>query len=227
MPPRAIISYDDTAGDHDALMLGRTLADAGVSLMLAYVRHSTQNDRSREQLEERDAQALLERGAERLGGHGADTRVIVSPSTPEGLVRLAEEEGADIIVFGSDYRTPPGRVAPQHSTQRLLESSPAAVAIAPADYLDSRVHRVGVLAAPGDDATVASARALADSLGATLTRDERKVDLLVIGSRIEAPYGQVMLSAQFQNEIEGATCPVLVVPRGVTIDFPLILAHAA
>jgi hypothetical protein len=29
-----------------------------------------------------------------------------------------------------------------------------------------------------------------------------------------------MLSAQAQHEIENATCPVLVVPRGVTITFP-------
>ena len=227
MPPRAIISYDDTAGDHDALMLGRTLALAGASLTLAYVRHSTQSDRSREQLEEHDALALLDRGAERLDILGVETRVIVSPSTPEGLLRLAELEDADIIVFGSDYRTPPGRVAPQHSTQRLLESSHAAVAIAPADYLDSRIHRVGVLAVPGDDSTINTARSLADTFDATLTRDERQVDLLVVGSRIEAPVGQVMLSAQAQNEIESARCPVLVVPRGVTIDFPLYLAHAA
>jgi nucleotide-binding universal stress UspA family protein len=227
MPPRAIISYDETAGDHDALMLGRTLALAGASLTLAYVRHSVQSDRSREQLEEHDAQALLERGAERLDLLGVETRVIVSPSTPEGLLHLAEVEDADIIVFGSDYRTPPGRVAPQHSTQRLLESSRAAVAIAPADYLDSRIHRIGVLAVPGDDSTISTARSLADTFDATLTRDERQVDLLVVGSRIEAPVGQVMLSAQAQNEIENARCPVLVVPRGVTIDFPLYLAHAA
>jgi len=227
MPPRAIISYDDTAGDHDALMLGRTLADAGASLMLAYVRHSTQSDHSREQLEERDAQALLDRGIQRLDRHGVEARIVVSPSTPEGLVHLAQEEDADIIVFGSDYRTPPGRLAPQHSTQRLLESSPAAVAIAPADYLESRIHRIGVLAVPGDDSTIATARSLADSFGATLTRDERQVDLLVVGSRMEAPYGQVMISAQAQNEIEGARCPVLVMPHGVTIDFPAILAHAA
>lgn len=227
MPPRAIISYDDTAGDHDALMLGRTLALAGASLTLAYVRHSTQSDRSREQLEEHDALALLDRGAQRLDVLGVETRVIVSPSTPEGLLRLAELEDADILVFGSDYRTPPGRVAPQHSTQRLLESSRAAVAIAPADYLDSRIHRVGVLAVPGDDSTINTARSLADTFDATLTRDERQVDLLVVGSRIEAPVGQVMLSAQAQNEIENARCPVLVVPRGVTIDFPLYLAHAA
>ncbi|MGO9908842.1 MAG: universal stress protein [Solirubrobacteraceae bacterium] len=227
MPPRAVISYDDTAGDHDALMLGRTLALAGASLTLAYVRHTTESDRSREQLEEHDAQALLDRGAQRLDILGVETRVIVSPSTPEGLLRLAELEDADIIVFGSDYRTPPGRVAPQHSTQRLLESSRAAVAIAPADYLDSRIHRVGVLAVPGDDSTINTARSLADTFDATLTRDERQVDLLVVGSRIEAPVGQVMLSAQAQNEIENARCPVLVVPCGVTIDFPLYLAHAA
>jgi nucleotide-binding universal stress UspA family protein len=227
MPPRAIISYDDTAGDHDALMLGRTLALAGASLTLAYVRHSTQSDRSREQLEGHDAQALLDRGAQRLDILGVETRVIVSPSTPEGLLRLAELDDADIIVFGSDYRTPPGRVAPQHSTQRLPECSRAAVAIAPADYLDSRIHRVGVLAVPGDDSTINTARSLADTFDATLTRDERQVDLLVVGSRIEAPVGQVMLSAQAQNEIENARCPVLVVPCGVTIDFPLYLAHAA
>jgi len=227
MPPTAIISYDDTPGDHDALMLGRTLADAGVSLTLAYVRHSLQSERSREQLEEQQARALLDRGAQRLDRHGVETRIVVSPSTPEGLLHLAQEEDADIIVFGSDYRTPPGRIAPQHSTQRLLESSRSAVAIAPADYLESRIHRIGVLAVPGDDSTIATARSLADSYGATLTRDERQVDLLVVGSRIEAPYGQVMLSAQSQNEIEGARCPVLIMPHGVTIEFPAVLAHAA
>jgi nucleotide-binding universal stress UspA family protein len=233
MSPRAIISYDDTPGDHDALMLGRILADAGASLTLAYVRHATLSERSQELREEHEAEALLERGASWLSGLDVDTRVVLSPSTPEGLRWLAEHEAADIIVFGSDYRTPPGHVAPQHSTQSLLECGPAAVAIAPAEYRSDRgadgirIHRIGMLAVPGDDATLATARALADSFGATLTRDERQVDLLVVGSRIEAPQGQVMVSAQAQNEIESATCPVLVVPRGVTIDFPAVLAHAA
>ena len=43
MSVRAIVSYDDTENDHDALMLGRVLADAGAQLTLAYVRHSTQD----------------------------------------------------------------------------------------------------------------------------------------------------------------------------------------
>ena len=63
MAPHAIISYDDTQNDHDALMLGRILADAGAQLTLAYVRHTTQRRADREELEDHEAEALLERGA--------------------------------------------------------------------------------------------------------------------------------------------------------------------
>lgn len=230
MTPRAIISYDDTPGDHDALMLGRILADAGAELTLAYVRHCAQSERSREELEEHEAEALLDRGARRLPGIQLDRRVVVSPSTAEGLRWLAEQEEADIIVFGSEYRTAAGHVSPQQSTRTLLDGGPAAVAVAPAGYHTDRVdriHRIGVSALPGDDATVATARELADSLGATVTRDEPEVDLLVIGSRFEAPTGHVLVSAAAEAEIENATCPVLVMPRGVTLRFPLLLAHAA
>ena len=230
MSPRAIISYDDTPGDHDAVMLGRILADAGANLTLAYVRHCTHGDCSQELVEEHDAEMLLQRGADWFSGLRVDVRVVVSPSTSDGLRQLAEQDEADIVVFGSDYRTAPGHVAPQRSTQALLDGGKTAVAIAPAGYHDEwapRVHRIGVLAIPGDDATIATARSLADSFGATLTRDEHQVDLLVVGSRLEAPTGRVMISAQAENEIENATCPVLVVPRGVEIDFPAVLAHAA
>src|SRR5271154_5960579 len=188
MAPRAIISYDDTPGDHDALMLGRVLADAGTELTLAYVRHFTLSQRSQEEIEERGAELLLQRGADWFSGLDVSARIVVSPSTAEGLRRLAEQEEADIVVFGSDYRTAPGHVAPQRSTQAMLEGGTTAVAIAPAGYHGEwapRVHRIGVLAIPGDDATLATARALADSFGATLTRDEPHLDLLVVGSRLE------------------------------------------
>jgi nucleotide-binding universal stress UspA family protein len=230
MSPRALISYDDTPGDHDALMLGRILADAGAELTLAYVRHCTHGDYTQEEREESSAELLLERGAEWFSGLSVDTRVVVSPSTAEGLRGLAEREQAEIVVFGSDYRTAPGHVAPQRSTQALLEGGATAVAIAPAGYHDEwapRIHRIGVLTIPGDDATLATARALADSFGAMLTRDERQVDLLVVGSRLEATPGRVLVSAHAQNEIESATSPVLVMPHGVTLDFPAVLAHAA
>lgn len=222
MAAKTIISYDDTLNDHDALVLGRLLASAGSELTLAYVRHTTQIDHAREQLEEHEAGRLLERGARWLDDLEVERRVVVSASTGEGLRWLAEQEEADIVVFGSDYRTAAGHVAPQKSAWTLLEGGTAAVAIAPANYRNNRdgdVHRIGVLATPGDDATIETARHLADRFSAVVSRDEHRVDLLVVGSRAEAPEGRVMLSSQAQNEIENAGCPVLILPRGARIDF--------
>jgi nucleotide-binding universal stress UspA family protein len=199
------------------------LADAGTELILAYVRHATQIEHTREELEAGEAEALLDRGAEWLGDPYVEQRVVVSASTSAGLCQLAAQEQADIVVFGSDYRTAAGHVAPQQSAQSLLDCGSTALALAPSGYHISyspRITAVGVLAAPGDDAAIATARDLAESFEARLTRDERHVDLLVVGSRSEAPPGRLMVSAHAQHEIENATCPVLVVPRGVTLRFP-------
>jgi hypothetical protein len=224
MAPLAIISYDDTPNDQDALVLGHLLADAGARLTLAYVRHCTEVEHTREEREEHAAQDLLERGALWLDdvAHHVDRRVVVSASTGEGLGWLAQQERAEIIVFGSDYRTASGHVSPGRSAQTLLEGGPAALAIAPADYREHReaeIRTIGILADPGDDATIETARELAGALGATLTRDERRVDLLVVGSRSEAPHGHVLITAASANAIENATSPVLIVARGVPIEF--------
>ena len=44
MSADVIISYDGTPNDDDALALGKILASAGVTLALAYVRHSREFD---------------------------------------------------------------------------------------------------------------------------------------------------------------------------------------
>ena len=120
MGPKVIVSYDDTANDRDALALGRVFASAGATVSLAYVRHTKESEHAQERLEEREAQALLERGAQALGGN-VQRHVVLSASTGEGLWQLAERERADIVVFGSEYRTPVGRVSPGTSATRLLE----------------------------------------------------------------------------------------------------------
>lgn len=224
MSLKTLVSYDDTTNDLDALALARVLADVGAQLTLVYVRHFTETERGREALEGHEAEALLERGARALGDPDVGRRVVVSASTAEGLAWLAEQEEAAVIVFGSDYRTAAGHVAPQKSAQALLEGGPAAIALAPANYRSehiTRFGRIGLIAAPGDDDATATARDLADSLGARLTCDEPYVDLLVVGSRPESPAGRVMVSASAQNRIENATSPVLIVPRRVTVRFPV------
>jgi nucleotide-binding universal stress UspA family protein len=222
MGPKTIVSYDDTLNDHDALALGRVLAEAGAELELAYVRHTTESTRSREELEEHEAQALLERGARWLGDLHVPRRVVVSASTGEGLGWLAQQEEAEIIVFGSDYRTAAGHVQTGRSAQRLIEGGPTALAIAPANYRshrDIKVRWIGVLENGTDQAARQTATELAEHLGASVTTSAHGVDLLVVGSRTEAPAGRVMITAQAEYAIETATCPVLIVAAGSPIHF--------
>jgi nucleotide-binding universal stress UspA family protein len=229
MTPNTIISYDDTLNDQDALALARVLADAGASLTLAYVRHRNRTEQSREQLEGHAAETLLERGARWLGDLDIDRRVVVHASTSEGLQALAEEQHADLLVFGSDYRTAAGHIAPQSSTQRMLDGGSTAVAVAPANYRSRVSHgidTIGVITAGHDHAAIETAHLLAERVGATVVDRYVGVDLLIVGSRAEAPEGRVMVSSSALNRIEESIAPVIVVAKGVPIEFrsPLYIA---
>ncbi|HEX3318967.1 MAG TPA: universal stress protein [Solirubrobacteraceae bacterium] len=221
MSLRAIVSYDDSANDHDALALGRILREAGASLSLAYVRHFPEADPLRELAEQRKAEDLLERGAEWLGNPDLERHVVLSTGTGDGLAALAEREEADVVIFGSDAHTAPGHVAPGTSARRLLEGGPAAVAIAPAalrELVDGL--RLRTVAAIGDASASATAHGLVDRFAATFTPDPGPaVDFLVVGSRPEAPEGRVLVSSASEYAIELATCPVLVVRRGAALSF--------
>jgi nucleotide-binding universal stress UspA family protein len=229
MSPRAIISYDDTLNDHDALAFGRVLASVGAELELAYVRHTTQSDRSREELDQSQAEELLERGARWLDDLDVPRKVVVSASTGEGLAWLAADENADVVVFGSDYRTAAGHVDPGTSARRLLEGGTAAVAIAPANYRahrDVTIRKIGVI--DGDPAARQTANEIADRLGAVVvSAPAAKLDLLVVSSRPEAPEGRVMVSSSAANAIGESIAPVLVIPRGRTIRFAVPVAAAS
>jgi nucleotide-binding universal stress UspA family protein len=217
MALKIIVSYDDTDNDRDALALGRLLAYSGAELSLAYVRHSQGGA-----LEEKEAEALLARGAASVGAPDMPRHVVVNAGTSVGLAELAERENADVIVFGSEYRTAPGTVKPGIPAHKLLLGGPAAIAVAPAD-LHSRssvsVNSVGLID-EGDEAAGETARSLAAALGASVVEhDGGHVDLLVVGSRPESPAGKVTLSAASDYAVETATQPVLVVPRGVALSF--------
>ena len=73
-----------------------------------------------------------------------------------------------------------------------------------------------------------TAQALAQAFGATLAPVANdQTDLLVIDSRPVAAPGRVLVSSSAQHLIEIATCPVLVVPRGVALPFGRTTAGAA
>jgi len=212
MPITAIVSYDGTPNDADALTLARVLGEAGARLLLAYVCH--RGDTS----ERESALALLARGSESLEPADVQARVVVHPSTSDGLAELARSEQAELIVFGSEYRTPLGRVAPQRSTQKLLDGGATAIAIAPAAYRQREIRTIGLLAGLDDEAAIDTAHSLANHFCADVTDRGHGVDLVIVGSRPEARPGHTLLSAAAENAIIGASAPVLVVARGAALE---------
>ena len=223
MPADLIISYDGTPNDDDALALGKLLAHTGSSVALAYVRHSKEFDPRREQLAQHDAEQRLERGAALLdvpvGRH-----IVVGASTGEVLGELAQREGASIIVFGSDYRTPLGRAEPGTSAQRLLDGGPVAIAVAAAGLRanpDSAIRTVAVpFAGPINDDARATAASLASKLGATVSdTSPGTVDLIVVGSKAGAPKGRIVVGGDVRNELSSARSSVLVLPAETRIEF--------
>lgn len=219
-----IISYDGTPNDDDALALGAMLARTGATLSLAYVRHAREFNAKREELAQHDAEQRLERGAEQLGETDAATHVVIGASTGASLAELARREGASLIVFGSDYRTPPGHADPGTSAQHLLEGGTTAVAIAAAGLrakIDVGITSIAVpLAGPLNDTARQTATALADKLGATVVEStEHSPDLIVVGSQPDAADGRVVLGGDVRSELNGARASVLVLPAGSPLEF--------
>src|SRR5271155_4958852 len=171
MSTKIIVSYDGTANEQDAITLGRLLGSAGGEVSLAYVRHNPETDSVREEIAQAEAQSVLDQGVELLGRPDAKRHVVTDRSTPQGLAKLAEREGADVIVFCSDSHTAKGHVAVGNSAERLLEGGHTAIAVAPVD-LAERVERSGIrrIVAVGDadGGAQRTAEALARALGATV-----------------------------------------------------------
>ena len=222
MSGKAIISYDGTPNDDDAVVLGKMLSRAGFDLVLAYVRHAREFDPRREQVAQHDAEQRLERGAALLGDGQVDRHVVVGASTGKALADLAGDEGATLVVFGSDYRTAPNHVEPGTTAQHLLDGGSVAVAIAPAGLRtehDGAIKAIAVpIAGPHNDVARETAGALAEKLGATVLRPSDAVDLIVVGSKPGAPTGRVMIGGDVRTELDNARSSVLVLPA----DSPIV-----
>lgn len=220
--PHVMVSYDGSRNDRDALALGRLFARAGAGVSLAYVRHAADPDPQREAALQGDAEHLLAVGAGLFDGAGAGQRVTVNPSTAEGLTALAAELGADVIAFGSSYRTPDGHVeVPQTAEQLLDRGIGSSIALAPAglrrEPVEQSIGTVSVYDEDDDQNAHATAKSLARALGAVVT--EGAADLLVVASRSSAAEGQLLLSGTARERVEQAPCPVLALARGAALAF--------
>jgi nucleotide-binding universal stress UspA family protein len=220
MSANVIVSYDGSDNDDDGLGLARQLRSAGVSLALAYVRHSHEFDPGREEIAQFDAEKRLDLGSGRLGDADIPKNVLIAPSTGEGLRQFAESEGASLIVFGSEYRTTPGRAQPGKSAQYLLENGSFAIGVGAAGL---RAHEAEIATirvfAPADDDPAAqqTADALAAKLGATVTTEAGPADLIVVGSTAGVADGRIGLGGSTRAMLDSALGSVLVVPRATPV----------
>jgi nucleotide-binding universal stress UspA family protein len=222
MGSTAIISYDGTENDDDAIALGRMLAPAGFRLALAYVRHSREFDPGREELAQHDAEQRLERGATLLDDPDLARHVVFGASTGERLGELAASERAALIIFGSDYRTAPGHVEPGTSAQHLLDGGRVAVAIAAAGLRTRAGEPIRAISVPiagaVNDVARETARHLAAQLDATVAESPADpVDLIVVGSQPGATAGRIVLGGDVRAELARARSSVLVLPGEVPL----------
>ena len=218
-----IISYDGTENDDDALALAHMLAGGVMPLSLAYVRHSHEYDPAREEIAQHDADRRLEQGALWLEDPDVPRHIVFDASTGAGLARLASEQQAGIVVFGSEYRTSPGRVEPGRAALHLLSGGTVAVAVARAGLRTGghgRIATVSVAPSEDDDAPEQTAAALAQSLGATVSAGEDPhADLIIVGSDPSAGPGRIGLSGATRARLDSARSSVLVLARETPIRF--------
>jgi nucleotide-binding universal stress UspA family protein len=219
MATPVIVSYDGTTNDDDALALGRMLAVGGAKLSLAYVRHSREYDPRREEIGAFDAERRLEQGAVWLEEPEIERHVVIDPSTGTGLAKLAASEDAKLILFGSDYRTPPGRVEPGGSAQGLLQGSPVAIGVAAAGLRTRGDEKIQTISVAGDSNGAAhqTAEALAQALGAQVLAGGGNADLIVVDSQSNGPEGRIALGGSARGQLDSARGSVIVLPRGAAL----------
>jgi hypothetical protein len=205
MATPVIVSYDGTINDDDALALGRMLAAGGAALSLAYVRHSREYDPRREEIGVYDADRRLEQGALWLGEPDIERHVVFDPSTSAGLAKLAAAEGAGLILFGSDYRTPPGRVEPGGSAQGLLQGGSVAIGVAAAGVRSRGDARIRTISVAGNS-------------GAELLDGGGNADLILVDSQSNGPEGKISLGGSSRAQLDSARGSVIVLPRGAALS---------
>ncbi len=206
-----IVAYDGTPHADDALVLGDALSSLlGAPIALAHVHRADPRDRrpsvavsGRERFLRREGERLLERASEVLGGKEVSHHAIAGTTTASALRGLAEQQDAQLIVFGAARDGSPGRVHPGSAARRLLQSARCGIALAPAGFREQ----------PWSEPY-------------TIAEDE-SADLIIIRSHVAAREGKVTTSAAGERVIRIATSPVIVLPHGVQLGVGNIPAAQA
>lgn len=280
MPGPVIVAHEPARGDAAPAEFALAVArDSGAPVIAASVLELI--DAAGPYGDRAARQTLDESLAHLHDALGVETRALVDLSVPHAIHRLAEDEGAELVVLGATDRGPIGRIVPGSTAERLIHGAHCTVALVPPDWAERPIEAiaVGFVDTPEGNAALRTAHRIAlrtaarlrclavvhpitgvDTMAAAELRPERlatlqgraraelqaaavgalralgpegdveihvddpadvllraseHVDLVVCGSRAYGPLRAVVLGSVSRRVVDGARCPVLVVPRGV------------
>jgi nucleotide-binding universal stress UspA family protein len=112
----------------------------------------------------------LERAIPELAEVSAEVRAVDGHSAPRALHRLAEEEGAGLVVVGASTRGRSARALLGSTAERVIHGAPCPVAIVPGDLERTTLGVVGVAFVPSPEGREAlhAGSVIADAAGAQL-----------------------------------------------------------
>jgi nucleotide-binding universal stress UspA family protein len=147
---KIVVGFNASEEAQDALSLGDDLRKATGATLIVVIVDELQvvygYPTVTPDLRDEFYKAVFDEAAKALGCDDFKRRTAVS-SAPHGLIEIAEDEGADVILVGSTSRGPIGRVLPGSVGERLLAGSPCSVLVAPRGYAaqpHGRIASIGI-----------------------------------------------------------------------------------
>ena len=189
----AVIGYETSPQGEDALALGGMLCEVLaarplIATALPFSSAAMGMENLVKSLEVHNAELLAAR--DRLSELAPKSRAIGSRSPADGLLRLADEVDASLIVVGSSHRGPLGRVVFGSTAERVMRRASTPVAVAPRDFarhVDRHLLRIAV----AYDGSVESIRAL--EAGVALTeRIDGSLSVLHAVEPVRLGYGTMV-----------------------------------
>jgi nucleotide-binding universal stress UspA family protein len=203
---KILIGYTDDEQGHEALSLAHVLAEPAGAELLAATAVTFTHPREAETVRDRRREArlnLVRAVAALPAGLAASVRAVAGPSTAGTLCKLAEDEGADVLVLGSTRRGRAGRVLIGTTASQVLNSAPCPIVVAPHGYkrpeTGLRTIVVAFDGSPQSEQALRWASSIATAVGAALTLVDVVPDNSPELSRADIPWPD----EDFQKALEG------------------------
>lgn len=228
-----IIGVNPDSADSDAMALGSLLArDLGGAPVLAHVYPVAFDYPSMAHVDvewvdylQQESADILAEAAERFrlrfGWEHVETASTGHRSSGRGLINLAEERGAALVVIGSAPSTDVGRFGIGSTADKLLHDSPVPVALAPVGYTRASVEALGRVVVAFQNTTESLASLISGAEYAEQLQVPLRILTLLIrhrmfGSNLGADAEEMVLR-QFEEDSRAAHSEAL---AEITISVP-------